>query len=87
VIDDRELLITIMAREEAHRHQCSLATATRQIRALGLCRALAPFCHNCCIPSIFATLRKPCHLGVRKFPHHLLLSPFLPLRKIAAYGE
>ena len=32
--DDLELLITAMARYQAHYHHCSLATATRQIRAL-----------------------------------------------------
>ena len=34
VTDDLELLITAMAREEAHHRQCSLAAATRQIRGL-----------------------------------------------------
>jgi hypothetical protein len=34
VTDDLELLIAAMAREVAHRHQCSLAAATRQIRDL-----------------------------------------------------
>jgi hypothetical protein len=34
VSDDLELLIAEMARHQAHRHQCSLAEATRQIRAL-----------------------------------------------------
>jgi len=34
VTDDLELLIEAMAREVAHRYQCSLATATRQIRSL-----------------------------------------------------
>jgi hypothetical protein len=33
VTDDLELLITAMARHQAHHHQCSLATATRQIRS------------------------------------------------------
>jgi hypothetical protein len=33
VTDDLELLIAEMARHQAH-HQCSLAEATRQIRAL-----------------------------------------------------
>ena len=32
--DDLELLIMAMARHQAHHHQCSLATATRQIRSL-----------------------------------------------------
>ncbi len=32
--DDLELLIGEMARHQAHRHQCSLAEATRQIRSL-----------------------------------------------------
>jgi hypothetical protein len=32
--DDLELLIAAMARHQAHHHQCSLATATRQIRGL-----------------------------------------------------
>jgi hypothetical protein len=32
--DDLEILIAAMAREAAHHHQCSLATATRQIRGL-----------------------------------------------------
>ena len=32
--DELELLITAMAREVAHHHQCSLAAATRQIRGL-----------------------------------------------------
>ena len=32
--DDLELLIGEMARHQAHRHQCSLAEATRQIRGL-----------------------------------------------------
>jgi hypothetical protein len=34
VTDDLELLIMVMAREAAHHHQCSLATATRHIRDL-----------------------------------------------------
>jgi hypothetical protein len=34
VTDDLELLIAEMARHQAHQHQCSLAEATRQIRAL-----------------------------------------------------
>jgi hypothetical protein len=34
VTDDLELLITAMARHQAHYHHCSLATATRQIRTL-----------------------------------------------------
>jgi len=34
VTDDLELLISAMAREVAHHHHCSLAAATRQIRAL-----------------------------------------------------
>ena len=34
VTDDLELLIAAMARHQAHHHQCSLATATRQIRSL-----------------------------------------------------
>jgi hypothetical protein len=34
VTDDLELLIAEMARHQAHHHQCSLAEATRQIRAL-----------------------------------------------------
>jgi len=34
VTDDLELLIAEMARHQAHHHQCSLATATRQIRDL-----------------------------------------------------
>ena len=34
VTDDLELLIAAMARHRAHHHQCSLATATRQIRDL-----------------------------------------------------
>jgi hypothetical protein len=34
VTDDLELLISAMAHHQAHRHQCSLATATRQIRGL-----------------------------------------------------
>jgi hypothetical protein len=34
VTDDLELLIAAMARHQAHHHQCSLATATRQIRGL-----------------------------------------------------
>jgi hypothetical protein len=34
VTDDLELLIAAMAREVAHRHHCSLAAATRQIRDL-----------------------------------------------------
>jgi hypothetical protein len=34
VTHDLELLIAAMAREAAHRHQCSLAAATRQIRDL-----------------------------------------------------
>ena len=34
VTDDLELLIAAMAREAAHHHHCSLATATRQIRSL-----------------------------------------------------
>ncbi len=34
VTDDLELLIEAMARHQAHRHQCSLPTATRQIRGL-----------------------------------------------------
>jgi hypothetical protein len=34
VTDDLELLIAAMARETAHHHQCSLATAIRQIRSL-----------------------------------------------------
>jgi hypothetical protein len=34
VSDDLELLIMEMAREKAQHHQCSLAEATRQIRAL-----------------------------------------------------
>ena len=32
--DDLELLIAEMARHQAHHHHCSLAVATRQIRAL-----------------------------------------------------
>jgi hypothetical protein len=32
--DDLEILIAEMARHQAHHHQCSLAEATRQIRAL-----------------------------------------------------
>ena len=32
--DDLELLIEAMVREVAHRHHCSLAAATRQIRGL-----------------------------------------------------
>jgi hypothetical protein len=34
VTDDLELLIAEIARHQAHHHQCSLAAATRQIRAL-----------------------------------------------------
>jgi hypothetical protein len=34
VTDDLELLIAEMARHQAHHHNCSLAEATRQIRAL-----------------------------------------------------
>jgi hypothetical protein len=34
VTDDLELPIEAMARHQAHRHQCSRATATRQIRSL-----------------------------------------------------
>jgi hypothetical protein len=34
VTDDLELLIAAMARHQARHHQCSLATATRQIRGL-----------------------------------------------------
>jgi hypothetical protein len=34
VTDDLELLIAEMAREKAHHYHCSLAEATRQIRAL-----------------------------------------------------
>jgi hypothetical protein len=34
VDDDLELLITAMARHQAHYHQCSLAVATRQLRDL-----------------------------------------------------
>jgi hypothetical protein len=34
VSDDLELLISEMARHQAHHHQCSHATATRQIRPL-----------------------------------------------------
>jgi hypothetical protein len=34
VTDDLELLIVEMARHQAHHHKCSLAEATRQIRAL-----------------------------------------------------
>ena len=34
VTDDRERLIAAMARHQAHHHQCSLVTATRQIRDL-----------------------------------------------------
>jgi len=34
VTDDLELLITAMARHQAHHHHCSLDTATRQIRSL-----------------------------------------------------
>ena len=34
VTDDLELLITEMARHQAHRHHCSLAAATRQISTL-----------------------------------------------------
>jgi hypothetical protein len=34
VTDDLELLIAEMARDQAHHHQCSLAAATWQIRAL-----------------------------------------------------
>jgi hypothetical protein len=34
VTDDLEILIAAMARHQAHRHRCSLAAATRQIRAL-----------------------------------------------------
>ena len=33
-MDDLELLVSEMARHQAHHHQCSLAEATRQIRAL-----------------------------------------------------
>jgi hypothetical protein len=48
VIDDLEHLIVEMAREEAHHHQCSLAEATRQIRALlaearGISRGYTPY--------------------------------------------
>jgi hypothetical protein len=32
--DDLELLIAEMARHQGHHHHCSLAAATRQIRAL-----------------------------------------------------
>lgn len=32
--DDLELLIAALARHQAHRHQCTLAEATRQIRRL-----------------------------------------------------
>ncbi len=32
--DDLELLITAIARHQAHHHHCSLDTATRQIRSL-----------------------------------------------------
>jgi len=34
VTDDLELLIAAMAREAAHHHRCSLATARRHIRGL-----------------------------------------------------
>jgi len=34
VTNDLEHLIIAMARHQAHHHQCSLAAATRQIRAL-----------------------------------------------------
>ena len=34
VTDDLELLIAEMAQHQAHRYQCSLAAATRQIRGL-----------------------------------------------------
>jgi hypothetical protein len=34
VTDDLEILIAEMARHQARRYQCSLATATRQIRSL-----------------------------------------------------
>ena len=34
VSEDLELLIAEMARHQAHHHHCSLAEATRQIRAL-----------------------------------------------------
>ena len=34
VTDDLEILIAEMARHQAHHHKCSLAEATRQIRAL-----------------------------------------------------
>jgi hypothetical protein len=34
VTDDLELLIAEMARYQAHHHHCSLAAATRQMRAL-----------------------------------------------------
>jgi hypothetical protein len=34
VTDDLELLISAMARHQAHQHHCSLAAATRQIRDL-----------------------------------------------------
>jgi hypothetical protein len=34
VTDDRERLITAMARHQAYHYHCSLATATRQIRSL-----------------------------------------------------
>jgi hypothetical protein len=43
VTDDLELLIAEMAREKAHHHQCSLAEATRQIRAL-LAQAREEYC-------------------------------------------
>ena len=34
VTDNRAMLIAAMARHQAHQHHCSLAAATRQIRAL-----------------------------------------------------
>jgi hypothetical protein len=34
VTDDPERLIAVVARAKAHRHHCSLAAATRQIRTL-----------------------------------------------------
>jgi hypothetical protein len=49
ITDDLELLITAMARHQAHDHQCSLAAATRQIRSFvaeareEYCAAGAPY--------------------------------------------
>jgi len=34
VTEDLELLISEMAQHQAHHHRCSLAVATRQVRAL-----------------------------------------------------